>query len=176
MIKSLGETAEGFTHDLVDGFVKPQQLRKNVRGFGFRPPRSPKLDHTGTQGPKFGDHLDRIKASRKPNGGMGFGSAVLRSSLLRTLSFGFLAPLPFGFGGPKIVCNEAKQADNVIAQRGPVHMRGGGHLLEGGADLRSVQEMLGHADLGTTELYLHVSDKRRQESYFAAHPHARRRK
>ncbi len=50
------------------------------------------------------------------------------------------------------------------------------HLLEGGADLRSVQEMLGHADLGTTELYLHVSDKRRQESYFAAHPHARRRK
>jgi integrase/recombinase XerD len=50
------------------------------------------------------------------------------------------------------------------------------HLLEGGADLRSVQEMLGHADLGTTELYLHVSDKRRQESYFAAHPHAHRRK
>jgi site-specific recombinase XerD len=50
------------------------------------------------------------------------------------------------------------------------------HLLEGGADLRSVQEMLGHADLGTTELYLHVSDRRRQESYFAAHPHAHRRK
>ncbi len=50
------------------------------------------------------------------------------------------------------------------------------HLLEGGADLRSVQEMLGHADLGTTELYLHVSDKRRSESYFAAHPHARRSK
>jgi site-specific recombinase XerD len=49
------------------------------------------------------------------------------------------------------------------------------HLLEGGADLRSVQEMLGHADLGTTEIYLHVSDKRRQESYFAAHPHARRK-
>jgi integrase/recombinase XerD len=49
------------------------------------------------------------------------------------------------------------------------------HMLEGGADLRSLQELLGHADLGTTELYTHVSDHRRKETYFRAHPHARRR-
>jgi integrase/recombinase XerD len=49
------------------------------------------------------------------------------------------------------------------------------HLLEGGADLRSVQEMLGHANLATTELYTHVSDQRRRELYYQAHPHGRRR-
>jgi integrase/recombinase XerD len=49
------------------------------------------------------------------------------------------------------------------------------HLLEGGADLRSVQEMLGHADLATTELYTHVSDRRRRELYYRAHPHARKK-
>ncbi|MBD0290077.1 MAG: tyrosine recombinase [Thermoleophilia bacterium] len=48
------------------------------------------------------------------------------------------------------------------------------HLLDGGADLRSVQEMLGHADLGTTEIYTHVSERRRRDTYFRAHPHARR--
>jgi integrase/recombinase XerD len=83
-------------------------------------------------------------------------------------------------GGPltrqglyKIVLRHAKTA-GLAGRMSPHTLRHSfaTHLLTGGCDLRSVQEMLGHADLSTTQLYTHLSGEELKEAYFKAHPRA----
>jgi integrase/recombinase XerD len=128
-------------------------LRAGGRGSEARPPRSP---HAG----------GAASEARPPRpGGSGAHSLFLNHRGRPLTRQGLY----------KIVRSHARSA-GLSERMSPHTLRHtfATHLLAGGCDLRSVQDMLGHADLATTQIYTHLSSERLKGVYFSAHPRAQR--
>jgi integrase/recombinase XerC len=115
-------------------------------------------------GPTARRSLERWLALRQVEFGASSDAAVFLNNRGRRLSVR---------GAERVVDGQLKRAG--LAGRGTPHTLRHSfatHMLDAGADLRSVQELLGHAELATTQIYTHVTPKRLREAYDQAHPRA----
>ena len=105
---------------------------------------------------------DDGKSMKKVTGG---GLPAKAWSEFMTAAHAGLSPSPlFGTANGDPLQDPARAAPPVIRPAVATH------LLEGGADLRAIQTLLGHADLGTTEIYTHVMDSRMRDLVLNHHP------